>query len=114
MKKFLLYCGILMLSLMGFAQADMNGGDTFIEQTIVSTDGGHAVLAGAMGMHYFSRSTKAWQGSVSTACLNFDDCAFSGALGKRDQSFLWTASAAINRDDHMVGGSFGWTFSKRR
>jgi hypothetical protein len=54
MKKFLLYCGILMLSLMGFAQADMNGGDTFIEQTIVSTDGGHAVLAGAMGMHYFT------------------------------------------------------------
>ncbi len=80
--------------------------------TIVYEDGGSAAaIAGAMGMHYFSRSTKSWQGSVSGACWNLSEhCAISGALAKRQDEFLWAVSVTGNDNDQMIGGSFGWTF----
>ncbi len=85
---------------------------TITNTTIVDENSAsNAALAGAMGMHYFSRSTKNWQGSLSGACHNLSEhCALSGALAKRQDDFLWAVSISGNDNDKMIGGSFGWTF----
>ena len=85
---------------------------TINNTTIINNDAGSAAaLAGAMGMHYFSRSTKSWQGSVSGACYEMSEhCAISGALAKRQDEFLWGMSVTSNGNEQMIGGSFGWTF----
>ncbi len=80
--------------------------------TIINDDSARsAALAGAMGMHYFSRSTLHWQGSLSGACWELSEhCALSVALAKRQGEFLWAVSVTGNDHDQMIGGSFGWTF----
>lgn len=71
----------------------------------------NSALAAAMGMHYFSRSTKSWQGSVSGACFDYSEhCAVSFGAAKRQDEFLWALSISGNDNDQMIGGSFGWTF----
>jgi len=86
---------------------------TINNTTIINEDSeSSAALAGAMGMHYFSRSTKNWQGSVSGACWELSEhCALSVAMAKRQDEFLWAVSITSNEHDQMIGGSFGWTFS---
>lgn len=86
---------------------------TTINNTTIINDNSasSAAIAGAMGMHYFSRSTKNWQGSVSGACWELSEhCALSVALAKRKDNFLWAMSVTGNDHDQMIGGSFGWTF----
>lgn len=116
MQKFLFYFLLMFFAVTHAYGSGYDDSDTTIinnyNTTVINNDAGSsAAIAASMGLHYFSRATQQWQGSVSGACWEFSEhCALSAAAAKRQGDFLWAVSISGNADEQMIGGSFGWTF----